>query len=112
MVRKALGLTFDTSSNLLKIPGGIEAEGNSLITGDLRVVSGVIIGDIQGNVSGTATPKIHLSTLPEHGGASLDLYGHVKLQDELTSEPEPSSSNTDINSANVTRGVAASPKMV
>jgi hypothetical protein len=76
------------------------------------VTNGKIIGTIEGDVTGTATPKIHLSTEPEYGGASLNLYGHVKVQDELTGIPTPSSDNTDINAANITNGIAASPYMV
>lgn len=112
IVRKALGLKFDTILKTLKIEGGIETGANSLFSGDLRVINGVIIGDVQGNVSGTATPKIHLSTQPEYGGASLNLYGHVKLQDTLIGVPETSSNNTDPNSPNVEYGVAASPYLV
>ncbi len=111
-VRKALGLSFDPVSKYLTIEGGMNVGGSSTITGNLVVIDGQIIGNVQGNVTGTATPKIHLSAQPEYGGASTNLYGHVKLQDELTTAPESTSNNSDINAPNVTRGVAATPKMV
>ena len=111
-IRKALGLSFDPASKSLNIEGGLNAGGSSVIAGDLTVVDGEIIGDVRGNVTGTATPKIHLSDRPEYGGASTNLYGHVKVQDELTSDPGPSSNNSDINSSSVSKGIAASPKMV
>lgn len=111
-VRKATGLTFNNILRKLTIEGGFESLGTSHIKGDLLVTEGQIIGDVQGNVTGTATPKIHLSIDPEYGGASTNLYGHVKLQDDLIVEPEPSSQNIDINSATITKGIAASPKMV
>lgn len=110
-VRKARGLTFEPVSKKLTVEGGLNA-GASHISGDLTVTEGEIIGDVRGNITGTATPKIHLSEDPEYGGASTELYGHVKLQDELNTEPLPSSDNEDINSNNVIRGIAASPRMV
>lgn len=111
-IRKALGLSFNPVSKSLNIEGGLNAGGSSIIAGDLTVVEGEIIGDVRGNVTGTATPKIHLSDKPEYGGASTNLYGHVKVQDELTSDPGPSSNNSDVNSSSVSKGIAASPKMV
>jgi len=99
-------------SKYLTIEGGMNVGGSSTVKGNLTVTDGQIIGDVQGNVTGTATPKIHLSTQPEYGGASTELYGHVKLQDELLVEPEPSSNNVDVSSPNVIRGVAATPRMV
>ena len=110
-VRKARGLTFEPVSKKLTIEGGLNA-GSSHISGDLTVTEGEIIGDVRGNITGTATPKIHLSEDPEYGGASTKLYGHVKLQDELNTEPLPSSNNEDINSNNIIRGIAASPRLV
>jgi hypothetical protein len=107
-----LGLSFNPVSKSLNIEGGLNAGGSSVIAGDLTVVEGEIIGDVRGNVTGTATPKIHLSDKPEYGGASTNLYGHVKVQDELTSDPGPSSNNSDVNSSSVSKGIAASPKMV
>ena len=77
------------------------------------MVGGNIIGNVDGDVTGTATPKIHLSKDPEYGGASKNLYGHVKLEDELgATSPEPSSDIEDDSSSEIVRGVAASPKMV
>lgn len=110
-VRKARGLTFEPVSKKLTIEGGLNA-GTSHISGDLTVTEGEIIGDVRGNITGTATPKIHLSEDPKYGGASTKLYGHVKLQDELNTEPLPSSNNEDINSNNIIRGIAASPRLV
>ena len=111
-VRKAIGLTYNPTTKGINVEGGINIGGDSSVSGNLVVTNGQIIGDVQGNVTGTATPKIHLSTEPEYGGASTELYGHVKLQDELITEPEPSSNNSDINASNVIRGIAATPKMV
>lgn len=111
VVRKS-DIVLDNISKKLTLPGGLEVKGDSKITGNFVVEEGQIIGDVQGNITGTATPKIHLSDEPEYGGASTKLYGHVKLQDELLSEPLPSSVNADPSSSTVTRGVAASPKMV
>lgn len=112
IVRKAIGLTYDSEQKKLKIEGGIEA-GESNIHGDLTVTGGQIIGNVKGDITGTATPKIHLSATPEYGGASKYLYGHVIVQDELgVSAPEPSSDNTEESFSEVSRGVAASPRMV
>lgn len=111
IVRKASGLKFDNVAKTLKIQGGIEAGGDSLIVGNLTVSGGTIVGDVEGNVTGTATPKIHLSLQPEYGGASLSLYGHVKLLDAFSGIPAASSDNTNISSATVT-AVAASPYLV
>jgi hypothetical protein len=66
---------------------------------------------VQGNVTGTATPKIHLSLQPEYGGSSLNLYGHVKLLDTFNGVPPASSNNINTNSATV-EAVAASPYLV
>lgn len=111
-VRKANGLLFNDFSGVLTVSGGAIMNGDSEVTGDFTVKDGEIIGNLRGNVTGEATPKIHLSALPEYGGASKNLYGHVKVQDELLSEPTESSNNEDPASSSVTRGVAASPKMV
>lgn len=75
------------------------------------MIDGYIIGKLKGDVEGSATPKIHLSLKPEYGGSSLELYGHVKLQDTLNSKPNPSTSNTNINNTEIT-AIAASPLMV
>lgn len=73
----------------------------------------MIEGTIKGDITGTATPKIHTSKEPEFGGASTELYGHVRLEDDLgTQAPTPSSSEDDDTSAMIERGVAASPYMV
>ena len=111
--RKANGLLFNDASGILSVPGGLDVNGRTNITGgDLTVVGGYIVGDLKGNVTGSATPKIHLSSEPEYGGASTELYGHVKVQDTLGVQPPLSSNNSDPNSALVTNGVAASPRMV
>ncbi len=112
-VKKAHGLTYNDATGLLNVKGGINAGGGvNINNGNLTVVGGYIVGTLQGSVEGQATPKIHLSDKPEYGGASLHLYGHVVLQDDLSTEPPASSANVDITSATVVRGVAASPKMV
>ena len=112
--RKARGLTFNDSSGVLKVSGGINVSGPVNIDGgDMTVKNGYIVGDLKGNVTGSATPKIHLSDIPEYGGASTELYGHVKVQDNLgVTAPEPSSTNIDKTSASVGVGIAASPLMV
>jgi hypothetical protein len=67
----------------LKVPK-VEVTGGDeslKVKGNLVVEQGTIIGKLQGEVTGTATPKIHLSENPDYGGASTELYGHVKLVD-------------------------------
>lgn len=115
VTRKAKGLTYNNYSQVLKA-GSLELSGSkekSLVVkqGDLVVEGGTIIGKLQGEVTGTATPKIHLSTKPEYGGASTKLYGHVKLVDEINGVPEPSSDNTNESASNI-EGSAASPYLV
>ena len=111
-VLKGNGLTYDNSTGAMTTKGGITMGGSSKVNGDLNV-EGIIYGTLNGDVTGSATPKIHLSSKPEYGGASTNLYGHVKLQDSIpTTDPGDSSDNTDTNSATVTNGVAASPKMI
>lgn len=115
ITRKAKGLSFNNSTETLKTPN-IEIEGTkdqSLLVknGNLVVRNGTIIGRLQGEVTGTATPKIHLSDNPDYGGASTELYGHVKLLDSMPENPSPSSNNTDKNNASVP-GLAASPYLV
>lgn len=112
ITRKAIGLSYDPEEKKLSILGGINA-GPSKIQGDFTVVGGNIIGNVDGDVTGTATPKIHLSKDPEYGGASKNLYGHVKLEDTLgVAAPAPSSDIEDDSSSEIIRGVAASPRMV
>lgn len=113
-VHKARGLTFNSLSQILTVGGGANINGPTNVTnGDLTVTGGDIVGNLRGNVTGEATPKIHLSLNPEYGGASKNLYGHVKLEDDLSEiQPEPSSDNSDISSSSVNRGIAASPYMV
>ena len=112
-VRKANGLLFNDSTQRLTVEGGIDTNGAVFVNhGDLSVLDGYIIGHLKGDVEGEAKPKIHLSTKPEYGGASTNLYGHVKLQDVLNNKPEPSSDNENINDPNITNAIAASPLMV
>lgn len=111
ITRKALGLTYDPHLQKLSIEGGILA-GTSKISGDLTVEGGKIFGIVEGEITGSATPKIHISDKPEYGGASTELYGHVKVQDTLNTPPPPSSDNEDPSSPNIHQGVAASPRMV
>lgn len=112
--RKANGLTFNDATKKITVPGGANIGGPvNVSNGDLTVIGGQIVGDLRGNVTGEATPKIHISTEPEYGGASTEMYGHVKVQDNLgVTAPPPSSNNSDPGNANVTLGVAASPYMV
>lgn len=112
-VRKANGLLFNDSTQRLTVEGGLDTNGSVFVNhGDLSVLDGYIIGHLKGDVEGEAKPKIHLSNKPEYGGASINLYGHVKLQDILNNKPEPSSDNENINDANVVNAIAASPLMV
>lgn len=111
-VRKANGLKYNDSTKVLNVSGGIRAGGTVEVTdGDLKVVGGKIIGNLEGDITGSAIPKIHLSNKPEYGGASKELYGHVILQDEIVGIPAPSSNN--INNANPdVVAIAASPYLV
>lgn len=112
-LRKTNGMTFNDALNRLTVKGGI-VSGNTVEIngGDLKVVRGVIIGNLQGDVSGSATPKIHLAEKPEYGGASKNLYGHVTLQDDIPGiRPPASSDNDQVTNAGV-NAVAASPLMV
>lgn len=112
-VRKANGLLFNDSTQRLTVEGGLDTNGAVFVNhGDLSVLDGYIIGHLKGDVEGEAKPKIHLSNKPEYGGASINLYGHVKLQDVLNNKPEPSSDNENINDTNIANAIAASPLMV
>lgn len=111
-VRKANGLKYNDGTKTLTVDGGVIAKNSIEITeGDLKVVNGVIIGNLQGNITGSAIPKIHLSDKPEYGGASQELYGHVKLVDKFNGVPAPSSNNTNNSNAEVV-ALAASPYLV
>ena len=115
ITRKGKNLTYNNFTGQLKA-GSLELAGsqtNSLVLrkGDLIVEDGTIVGKLQGEVTGTATPKIHLSDKPEYGGASKNTYGHVKLVDEINGAPTPSSDNQDTNASDV-QGLAASPYLV
>lgn len=112
-VRKANGFKFDDATGIAYIKGGLESDGSMKITkGDFTIEDGYFIGNVKGDVSGSATPKIHLSETPEYGGASLYLYGHVLLQDLLPEiEPEASSSNKNPSDETI-KALAASPLMV
>ena len=111
-VRKANGMSYNDATKKLILTGGLNSTGAVNVVGsDLTVIDGYIIGKLKGDVEGSATPKIHLSLKPEYGGSSLELYGHVKLQDTLNSKPNPSTSNTNINNTEIT-AIAASPLMV
>ena len=113
-VRKANGLEYNDGTGNLKLSkGGIEVSEDVVVkNGDLIVEKGVIKGDLEGNVSGNATPKIHLSATPDYGGASKELFGHVRLIDELgVTAPSPSSDNTVTTNTDV-NAIAASPLLV
>ena len=113
ITQKANGLTYNNSSQKLTSAGGVIANGGVVVNhGDLEVLDGYIVGNLKGDVTGVAVPKIHLSNKPEYGGASKALYGHVTLQDEIpTTIPQDSSDNTVVTNTEV-NAVAASPKMV
>lgn len=111
-VRKSNGLTYNDATGTLSVKGGITAGGSSKVTGDFTVEGGYIIGKVKGDVEGQAVPKVHSSATGEYGGASLNLYGHVIVQDTLpTTKPEPSSSNEDPTKTD-TIAIAATPLMV
>ena len=103
--------TYNNVTGTLSVPGGLNVTTDVDIGGDIEV-RGVIIGTLQGSVTGDATPKVHAGVSPKFGGASLNLYGHVKLQDKFVGVPEPSSSNDNPNSTTTERGIAASPKLI
>ena len=113
ITQKANSLTFNNATKKLTVGGGITANGGVVVNnGDLQVNNGYIVGNLKGDVTGVAIPKIHLSDKPEYGGASKTLYGHVTLQDTIpTTAPNDSSDNTNITNTGVV-AVAASPKMV
>lgn len=115
VTRKGKGLSYNNYTQELKA-GNLQIEGTKaqsvvVKNGDLIVQNGTIIGKLQGEVTGTATPKIHLSQDPEYGGASTNMYGHVKLVDTMPGQPQQSSNNEDPNSSNVV-AEAASPYLV
>lgn len=103
-------MEYDADTGILHAPEGIQS-GTINVVGDVVVIEGKIKGDVEGSITGTAKPKIHISEDPEYGGASIHTYGHVKLQDNLVMAPPASSDNTDVNNDKV-QAVAASPKMV
>ena len=117
-VRQADGMTYNSKSGDLKTKGSVEIGGGMHIKGgDVKVDKGKIYGDVEGNVTGTATPKIHSSKTPEYGAASTDLYGHVIVSDADLGEEAPLPSNTSTNTNqtvldNGVQAVAASPLMV
>lgn len=112
-VRKANGLSYNDSTKTLNVAGGINAGASvNINNGDLVVTEGYIVGKVKGDVEGQAVPKVHLSKKPEYGGASVNMYGHVLLQDTVpTEKPPESSNNVDVNNTGV-EAVAASPLMV
>ena len=115
ITRKGKNATFNNFDQTLKIPN-MEVAGTkdqSLVVkkGDLVVEQGIIIGRLQGEVTGSATPKIHISQTPDYGGASTELYGHVRLVDNMPNNPSPSSNNVDTTNQRVD-AQAASPYLV
>jgi hypothetical protein len=127
-VNKSNGLTYNNKTGVLNVKGGItikgdvgenqeavviDSAGNLHIKGDI-IVSGVL----QGSATGTAVPKVHTSKDPQYGGASKNLYGHVKLKDDFDRDesgiiiaPSASSDNDNVDSED-TVAFAASPLMV
>lgn len=115
ITRKAGGLTYNNSTQTLNVKNikvDAPANGGIVVTnGNIEVVNGTFIGKFYGEVTGTATPKIHLSSTPEYGGASTNLYGHVRLVDEISGVPARSSDNSDTTDEGIV-AVAASPYLV
>lgn len=112
-VRQARGMTYNDSTQRLRLEKGLDTFGPVNVThGDMTVVDGYIVGKLKGDVEGEATPKIHLSEKPEFGGSSTKLYGHVLLKDLLgIVKPDPSSVNATTTNKEVI-AYAASPLMV
>ena len=115
VTRRANNLTYNNKDKTLTT-GNLHVEGTKdssvvIDNGNLIVTNGTIKGRLEGEVQGTATPKIHLSDKPDYGGASTQLYGHVKLVDEMPQNVEPSSNNSDKNNSSV-KALAASPYLV
>lgn len=114
-----IGYTYKSdiiySNGVLKIPNGLEINDGGVIiaNGDIQVLNGSIKGKIEGDV--ITTPKIHSSINQDYGGASLNLFGHVKLQDIIPTE-DPGNSSNNINITDTTNSglnaIAATPKMV
>lgn len=117
-VRQAHGLTYNDSTGELATKGNLKVGGGvNVIGGDIVLAPGYkIYGELYGNITGTAIPKVHTSQTPNYGSASTALYGHVKLQDDLGTEaPLPSSTNEVPDKDKLEEGVqavAASPLMV
>lgn len=116
-VRQADGLTYNDSTGELVTKGNLEVGGGVNITGGNVSVDPKykIYGELVGNITGTATPKIHSSSTPNYGAASTELYGHVKLQDDLGVEAPPPSNKSNSSKTDLEEGVqavAASPLMV
>lgn len=112
-VRKTNGLTYNDATKKITVEGGINSNGKILVNGgDIEVIDGVIKGKLEGEITGTAKPKIHLSDKPDYGGASTKLYGHVKLKDDfIIEDPGDSSDNEELLNEEV-EGIAATPKLV
>ena len=115
VTRKGNNLSYNNNTQVLK-SGNLEIEGtktDSVIVknGNVVVQNGIIVGNLQGDIIGTAKPTVHLSTTGKYGGASKNLQGHVKLVDSINGVPAPSSDNSDINAVNII-AEAASPYLV
>lgn len=113
---KGRNATYNNLTGELKVPKikvSGQADSNAVViqNGNVVVSNGYIEGRVKGEVEGTATPKIHLSLVPDYGGASLNTYGHVMLIDEIPDTPERSSDNNDLNNKNI-EAKAASPYAV
>ena len=107
-------ITYD--GKVLTVPGQIAANNGIVVdNGNIEIKKGVFKGKFEGDVTGSATPKIHTSTKQDYGGASIYLYGHVKVQDSVPGvDPGASSANTDVTDVTNSgiSAIAASPKMV
>ena len=108
--------TFNNRTGMLVVPkitvsGSSESDVIIVQHGNIKVQDGIIEGKVKGDIEGSATPKIHISDIPDYGGASLNTYGHVKLVDEIGDNPIRSSDNTDKTNKEVI-ALAASPYAV
>lgn len=111
-----LGISEDSQGNQTYTLNtqGLNVQGISNFSGNIIVAPGFKIkGDIEGNVTGTATPTDHADKTTKYGvGTSADangvnaLYGHVKLQDEVPTK-EPPKGNSEEG-----QGIAATPYLV
>ena len=117
-VVKAGGLQYNNNEQKLK---GQNAGfgGNVDVSGDVNVI-GIIKGNVEGNVTGVATPNNHADPTTKYGagtsagpgGTPAAMYGHVKLQDDFDKNTDGTMVVPDAGNTDKGKGVAASPLMV